>query len=207
RCLYLAFEESSAQLVRNMRSIGVDLEPYLKKGNLRLHASRPSYLGLEAHLVQIHKMVSDFKPEVVIIDPISNFTTGGNYDEAQAMLLRIIDFLKERGTTALLTHLTASKSAFEATDIGISSLIDTWILLRDIELGGERNRGLYVLKSRGMHHSNQIREFLISDRGIMLQDVYVGREGVLTGSMRVAQEAREREAAVARQQEQIRKRR
>jgi circadian clock protein KaiC len=207
RCLYLAFEESANQLFRNMRSIGIELEPYAKKGLLRMHASRPTLHGLEMHLVQVHKMVSDFDPSVVIIDPISNFVAGGTAHDTQAMLLRLIDFLKGRQITAFFTHLTAGGKAWESTDVGVSSLIDTWLLLRDIELAGERNRGLYVLKSRGMKHSNQIREFLITSEGIRLEDVYIGPEGVLTGSMRAAQEDREKAAALARAQENERKQR
>ena len=207
RCLYLAFEESPAQLVRNMKSIGLDLSPWIKKGLLRLEASRPTLLGMEAHLALIHKMVNEFQPQVVVIDPISNFATAGTEADAQAMLLRLIDFLKSRQITAMLVNLTAGGNAWEHTDVGVSSLIDTWILLRDIELAGERNRGLYVLKSRGMQHSNQIREFLITAEGIKLEDVYVGPEGVLTGSMRAAQEDREKAAAVARAQDMERKQR
>jgi circadian clock protein KaiC len=194
RCLYLAFEESPSQLLRNMRSINVNLEPYRRNGLLQLHASRPTLLGLEAHLVQIHKMVTEFEPSAVIVDPISNFIASGSAADAQAMLLRLIDFLKEKQITAMFTHLTSGGKAAEATDMGVSSLIDTWLLVRDIEVGGERNRGLYVIKSRGMAHSNQVREFLLTSRGIELLDVYVGPEGVLTGSMRAAQERRERAA-------------
>ena len=207
RCLYLAFEESPAQLVRNMKTIGVDLNPWVKKGLLRLEASRPTLHGMEMHLAVIHKMVNEFDPQVVIIDPISNFATAGGLDEAEAMLLRLIDFLKARQITAMFVHLTAGGNAWERTDVGVSSLIDTWLLLRDIELAGERNRGLYVLKSRGMKHSNQIREFIISSDGIQLQDVYVGPEGVLTGSMRAAQEDREKAAAIARAHDTERKQR
>jgi circadian clock protein KaiC len=138
---------------------------------------------------------------VVVIDPISNFSSAGSGAEAEAMLLRLIDFLKARQVTAMFVNLTAGGNAWEHTDVGVSSLIDTWILLRDIELAGERNRGLYVLKSRGMKHSNQIREFLLTSDGIQLQDVYVGPEGVLTGSMRAAQEDREKAAALSRGQE------
>ena len=207
RVLYLAFEESPQQLMRNMRSIGVDLEPFVKKGLVRIHASRPTLFGLEMHLVQIHKMVAELKPSAVIVDPISNFIDAGSAQEAQAMLLRLVDFLKEKQITAMFTHLTTGGSATEKTDVGISSLIDTWLLLRDIELGGERNRGLYVLKSRGMKHSNQIREFILTPQGIQLQDVYLGPEGVLTGSMRAAQEAREAAEALARSQEMERKQR
>jgi circadian clock protein KaiC len=207
RCLYLAFEESPAQLVRNMKSIGVDLNPWIKKGLLRLEASRPSLHGIEMHLATIHKMVNDFDPQVVIIDPISNFSSAGSSSDAEAMLLRLIDLLKSRQITAMFVNLTAGGNAWEHTDVGVSSLIDTWILLRDIELGGERNRSLYVLKSRGMKHSNQIREYLITSEGLQLQDVYIGPEGVLTGSMRAAQEDREKAAAAARAQELERKQR
>ncbi len=207
RCLYLAFEESPHQLVRNMKSIGVDLGPWIKKGALRLEASRPTLHGMEMHLATIHKMVNDFEPQVVIIDPISNFATAGTGAEAEAMLLRLIDFLKSRQITAMFVNLTAGGNAWERTDVGVSSLIDTWILLRDIELAGERNRGIYVLKSRGMKHSNQIREFLITSQGIELQDVYIGPEGVLTGSMRAAQEDREKAAAAAQAQATERKQR
>jgi circadian clock protein KaiC len=153
------------------------------------------------HLVKIHKMVADLNPAAVIVDPISNFMDAGTEQDAQTMLLRLVDFLKARQITAFFTHLNSGGSATEKTDVGISSLIDTWLLLRDIELGGERNRGLYVLKSRGMKHSNQIREFLLTAEGIELQDVYLGPEGVLTGSMRAAQEAREKAAALALQDE------
>jgi circadian clock protein KaiC len=207
RVLYLAFEESPKQLTRNMRSIGIDLEPYVKKGVVRINSSRPTLFGLERHLVQIHKMVTEFNPAAVVVDPISNFMDSGTAQEAQAMLLRLVDFLKERQITAMFTHLTSGGSAMEKTDIGISSLIDTWLLLRDIELGGERNRGLYVIKSRGMHHSNQIREFLLTAEGVRLEDVYLGPEGVLTGSMRAAQEAREAAESALRSEEAERKQR
>jgi circadian clock protein KaiC len=207
RCLYLAFEESPAQLVRNMKAIGVDLSPWIKKGLLRLEASRPTLHGIEMHLATIHRMVNELQPQVVIIDPISNFATAGSGADAEAMLLRLIDFLKSRQITAMFVHLTTGGDAWERTDVGVSSLIDTWILLRDIELAGERNRGIYVLKSRGMKHSNQIREFIITSDGIRLEDVYVGPEGVLTGSMRAAQEDREKAAALTRSQEAERKQR
>jgi len=152
-------------------------------------------------------MVNEFQPQVVVLDPISNFSSAGSGPEAEAMLLRLIDFLKSRQITAMFVNLTAGGDAWEHTDVGVSSLIDTWILLRDIELAGERNRGLYVLKSRGMKHSNQIREFLLTSDGIQLQDVYIGPEGVLTGSMRAAQEDREKAAVLAREQDINRKQR
>jgi circadian clock protein KaiC len=207
RVLYLAFEESPNQLMRNMRSIGVDLEPYVKKGLIRLDASRPTLFGLEMHLVRIHKLVSEFKPAAVIVDPISNFVSNGTELETQSMLLRLVDFLKAQQVTALFINLTSGGAAWEKTDVGISSLIDTWLLVRDIEVAGERNRGLYVLKSRGMKHSNQIREFIITPEGIQLEDVYIGPEGVLTGSMRAAQEAREAAAARERREETTRRQR
>jgi circadian clock protein KaiC len=155
----------------------------------------------------IHKMVHEFQPQVVVLDPISNFSSAGTEADAQSMLLRLIDFLKARQITAMFVNLTAGGDSWERTDVGVSSLIDTWILLRDIELAGERNRGIYVLKSRGMKHSNQIREFVITPEGIRLEDVYVGPDGVLTGSMRAAQEEREKAAALARAQEIERKQR
>jgi circadian clock protein KaiC len=201
RCLYLSFEESPDQITRNMHSIGIDLTEPMRKGSLRLESSRPTLYGLEMHLAQVHRLVGEFAPDAVIIDPISNFARAGASLDAAAMLLRVIDFLKSRGITAMLINLTEGGGALEATEIGVSSLIDTWLVLRDIEAGGERNRGLYVIKSRGMKHSNQIREFLITSRGIELQEVYVGPEGVLTGSLRAAQEARERAAVFSREQE------
>jgi circadian clock protein KaiC len=201
RCLYLAFEESESQMVRNMRSIGLDLSPWLKKGLLCFHATRPTAFGLETHLAELHKLVKDFQPRAVIVDPITNFLKAGTPGEAEAMLMRLIDFLKAQQITALFTSLTHGGSALEQSEAGVSSLIDTWLLMRDIELGGERNRGMYVLKSRGMAHSNQIREFLLTDHGVELKDVYVGPDGVLTGSLRLAQEARERAAALGRQEE------
>jgi circadian clock protein KaiC len=173
---------------------------------LLFHASRPSLQGLEAHLVTMHKLVTTFRPEVVVVDPLSSFMTAGTGREITAMVLRLVDFLKSEGITAFFTSLTASNGlvtagSVEATEVGISSLIDTWLLLRDIELGGERNRGLYILKARGLAHSNQIREFLLTSHGIELQPVYVGPEGVLTGSMRRAQEAREVAGSVQRKEQ------
>ena len=201
RALYFAFEESPSQIMRNMRSIGIDLEPWVQKGLLQFQATRPSFAGLEMHLTMIHKAVNVFKPQVVIMDPLSSFVIGGNETEVKSMLMRLVDFLKMNRITGLLTNLTSGRSALEVTDIAISSLIDTWLLLRDIEIGGERNRGLYILKSRGMAHSNQIREFLLTDHGVELRDVYIGPEGVLTGSARQAQEAQAQAGKLMRKQE------
>lgn len=201
RCLFLAFEESPDQIVRNMRSQGVDLQQWIDQGLLKLVASRPGFYSMEMHLAVMHRLVEEFEPRSVVVDPISNFADAGTDAGAQSLLLRMIDFLKGRGITALLVNLTSGGSAREATDVGVSSLIDTWIVVRDVEAGGERNRGLYVIKSRGMKHSNQIREFLITSDGIQLEDVYVGPEGVLTGSARLAQEARERATALEQRQQ------
>jgi circadian clock protein KaiC len=199
RSLYFAFEESPQQIIRNMRSIGLNLEPWAKKGLLKFHASRPTLYGLETHLAVMHKQIQDFKPQVVVIDPISNLINTGSTTEVRSMLLRLIDFLKSQKITTLFTSLNSSGGdGLEETEIGISSIMDTWLLLRDIELGGERNRGIYVLKSRGTAHSNQIREFVLTDKGIDIRNVYVGPQGVLTGSMRLAQESRERAEKASR---------
>ena len=207
RCLYFSFEESPGQLIRNMRSIGLDLEQWVKRDLLRFHSSRAMFYGLEMHLAVIHKIVEDFKPQAVVLDPVGSLVQAGNRNDAHSMLIRLIDFLKLRGITAILTNLTSGGGALEKTDVEISSIVDSWLLVRDIELEGERNRSLYVLKSRGMAHSNQLREFLLTERGIDLLDVYVGPGGVLTGSSRLSQEARETAAALERQQNEKRKER
>ena len=205
RALYFTFEESPNQLLRNMRSIGIDLEPWVKKGLLQFHATRPTLYGLETHLTKSIKLVNLFNPSVVILDPINAFVIGQNQTEVNTMLVRLVDFLKMKRITAFFTSLTPSNGDTETTDVYVSSLIDTWMLLRDIEKNGERNRGLYVLKSRGMAHSNQIREFRLTDRGIELLDVYVGSEGVLTGSARLSQETKDEAEQLLRQQEIARK--
>jgi circadian clock protein KaiC len=201
RCSFFAFEESEAQIVRNMRSIGIDLEQWVKKGLLRFHAERPSVYGLETHLMTMHRAISEFKPSVVVVDPITNFIYSGDPLDVKSMLTRLIDFLKMNQITTMFTTLTSAGNDLEQSEVDVSSLADTWLLLRGIEVGGERNRGLYILKSRGMSHSNQIREFLLTDHGIDLLDVYVGPSGVLTGSARLAQEAREKGTELAHQQE------
>jgi len=206
RVLYFAFEESPSQFMRNMSSIGIHLEPWVKKGLLHFHATRPTLHGLEHHLTTTIKLINKVEPQIVILDPIDAFVMGGNQTEVKIMLLRLVDFLKMRNITALFASLTTGGENQEVTDMAISSLIDTWLLLRDIEIGGERNRGLYILKSRGLDHSNQIREFILTDHGIELLDVYVGPEGVLTGSARLSQEAKNYEEQLLRQQEIERKR-
>ena len=201
RCLYFSFEESQGQLIRNMRSIGLNLEQWTKKKLLQFHSTRATFYGLEMHLAMIHKIVQDFQPRVVVLDPIGSLIQAGNRRDAHTMIIRLIDFLKQREVTAFLTNLTSGGEALERTDVDISSIVDTWLFMRDIELAGERNRALYVLKSRGMAHSNQLREFLLTPQGVDLLDVYVGPEGVLTGSSRLSQEAREEAAALARRQD------
>ncbi len=191
RCLAFLFEESPGQLLRNMRSIGLDLASWVNQGLLRYHAARPSLHGLEMHLAVTLKAIGEFQPDVVIVDPISAFEFTGNQFETKSMLIRMMDHLKGKGITTLMTNLTGGGAAVERTDAQISSLIDTWLLLRDIELDGERNRAMYVLKSRGMAHSHQVREFLLTRHGIELNDVHVGAGGALTGSARLAYEARE----------------
>jgi circadian clock protein KaiC len=192
RCLYFAFEESRAQIVRNMRSIGIDLEPWIGRGLLRIEAARPTLYGLERHLVKMHKLVSEFRPDTVVIDPISNLSTTGSTGEASSMLLRLIDFLKGQGVTVFMTSLVHGADMNpETTDLCVSSLVDTWLLLRSFEVDGERNRGLFILKSRGMAHTNQVREFLLTDRGIQLAAVTLGPNGILTGSARLAHHAQD----------------
>jgi len=207
RCLAFVFEESPAQIVRNMRSIGIDLQQWVAQGLLEFHASRPSLHGLEMHLSRMHRAINRFRPSVVVLDPISSLLTVAHETDVQATLTRMIDYLKLQGITALMTSLTHGRTELEQTDVAISSLVDTWLLLVTLDSSGERNRGLYVLKSRGMGHSNQIREFLLTDHGVELVDVYAGPSGVLTGSARITQEAQQRAAVVAQEQELSRKER
>lgn len=194
RCLYVSYEESPQQIIRNMASIGLDLRKDLSSGLLRLSSHRPTSLGLEGHLAVLHKVTSDFAPSTVVLDPVGTMANAGATHDAHLMLVRLIDFFKARGITVLLTSLTHGGEAMEATDVAVSSLVDTWLLVKSVELNGERSRLLYVLKSRGMAHSNQVREFLITSRGVDLVEPYVGPEGVLTGTARVAQEEREARA-------------
>ena len=201
RCMWFAFEESPSQIIRNMRSIGIDLEPAVRRGMLRFHAERPTIYGLEMHLVTMHKLVNEFKPQVVVIDPVSNFTALGSGAEVKAMLTRLIAFIKTEGITALFTNLTAGDTSLEATDVGISSLMDTWLVMRYMQHGAERNRFLAILKSRGMAHSNQTREFLLTEQGMELRDVYVGPSGdLLAGGARDALEAQEKAQALVGKQ-------
>jgi circadian clock protein KaiC len=201
RVLFFSFEESPDQIIRNMQSIGLRLEPLVKRGLLRFHSARPSLYGLEMHLATMFKEITTFKPHVVIIDPITSLMDCGTNSENKGMITRLIDHLKAGQITSLFTSLTQGGHALQQSEAAMSSLMDSWLLLQDYEGNGERNRVLYVLKARGMAHSNQIREFLISDRGIDLVDAYIGPSGVLTGSARAAQGALENAAVLAAQQE------
>ncbi|WP_069661043.1 circadian clock protein KaiC [Arcticibacter eurypsychrophilus] len=187
KCIYFSFEESANQLIRNMTSIGLDLQKHIDADLLEIITSRPTMFGLEMHLVDMHKKISEIKPKAVIIDPITNLVTVGSVNDVKAMLIRLIDFLQKEQITVLFTALTINNSVTEQTYEVISSLVDAWLLVRDIEFNGERNRGVCVMKSRGMKHSNQIREFIITDDGLDLVEVYLGSDGVLTGSAREAQ--------------------
>ncbi|MDB4946066.1 MAG: circadian clock protein KaiC [Labilithrix sp.] len=189
RAIIFAFEESPSQMIRNMRSLGVDLERWRKKGLLEIRSTRPSLYGLEMHLLTMHKQIDMFGPQLVVVDPISSLITAGTPRDVKAMMVRLFDALKKKQITGFMTYLTPAKGA-QHTDVGISSLIDTWIEVRDVEVQGERTRGLYVIKSRGMSHSNQVREMVTSDEGIRLVDVYPGPDGILTGSARVLHDAR-----------------
>lgn len=201
RCAFFSFSESANQIVRNMRSIGIDLGRWVEKGLLHLQSSRPTTFGLEMHLVKIHKLIEEINPSIVVVDPVSVLLHSGAASEARSMLLRLVDFLKQKQITALLTTLTSGADAQEQTEADMSSVVDTWLLLRDLESGGERNRGLYILKARGLAHSNQIREFRLTDRGAELREVYLGDAGLFTGSGRVTQEAKDASAALLARQE------
>lgn len=191
RCLYYAFEESPQQIIRNMQSIGIDIKKHIDAGLLHIQSTRPTLYGLESHLVAIHKQVKKYKPKAVILDPITNLATIAPIGEVKSMLMRLLDFLQNEGITVLFTALVFEKDSAPQTDEGISSLVDAWVQVRDIEGNGERNRGIYIMKSRGMSHSNQVREFVITSKGLELVDVYLGPEGILVGSARQAQELQE----------------
>jgi len=205
RCLYFAFEEAAGQILRNMRSIGIDLQPWIEQGLIKFYATRPSYYGIETHLLTIQKDIEEFQPRVVVLDPLTNLISIATETEVKSMLVRLIDYLKMNDITALFTSLTTGGRDELTSEVGVSSLMDTWILVRNLESNGERNRGLYILKARGMAHSTQVREFILTNHGIELVDVTVGPKGVLVGSARIAYESRERAALLQRQSETERK--
>ena len=205
RCMFFSFEESPAQILRNMGSIGINLAPHVRRRLLQFHSDRPTTHGLEVHLVRIYKLIEECQPRLVIIDPISNLQSAGTLVDSSNMLVRLIDFLHHKNITGFFISLTRGGQTLEGTEEGLSSIVDTWLLLRDIEQSGERNRALYVLKSRGMAHSNQVREFVISTGGVQLIPAYLGASGVLTGSARVSQEACDEEQRQAANDEAARK--
>jgi len=205
RALFFAFEESQDQIIRNMRSVGIELEKYVKKGLLRFQNARPSTFGLEVHLAMTHKLISDFEPAVVVVDPITNFLAVGDSIETKSMLTRLIDVLKTMQITAIFNSLTSGGKEVEDSEVGVSSLMDVWLLVKNVESNGERNRGLYILKARGMAHSNQIREFVVTENGVELLDAYIGSEGVFLGAARSSQLALDKAAEIERREAMERK--
>jgi circadian clock protein KaiC len=201
QCVYFAFEESPDQIMRNMGSIGLDLRRWVDAGLLHFHAARPTSAGLELHLATMVKVIHEIKPSLVILDPISNFGSVGNLAAVKFVLVQLIDVLKTAQITACFTCLTTGGAGLEEIAVGISSLMDTWLLLRDFESNGERNRGLHIMKSRGMAHSNQVREFLLTDHGVELVDVYSGPVGLYMGSARLEQEQRLEAAVLGQEQD------
>jgi circadian clock protein KaiC len=201
RAFYFAFEESPDQIQRNMEAVGIKLAPYIRKGLLRILAARPTDQGLEMHLIRVHEAVRLFQPKVVVFDPITNLIEVGSLREVKSMLTRLIDFLKLQKITALFTSLTAGGADPDKTEVGISSVMDAWLVVRNLESGGERNRALYVLKARGLAHSNQVREFILSSRGLDLVDVALEGGEVLVGGARLAREARLKDEALAKEKE------
>ncbi len=207
RCLYFAFEEPASQIVRNMRSIGIDMQKWIDQDLLTFHAVRPSMYGLEMHLLTMQQLIREYTPQVVVVDPINNLISASNQIEVRSMIIRLIDFLKMSHITALFTSLTSGETSEASTDVGVSSLMDVWLLVRYLESNGERNRGLYILKARGINHSNQIREFRLTNHGVELLDVYLGAEGILAGTARISYEARQKIDEENRIMEYARKRR
>jgi circadian clock protein KaiC len=191
KCLFFAFEESPQQIIRNMKSIGMDLQKHIDAGLLKFHSSRPTLHGLEMHLVEIHKKIEQFKPRTVVLDPITNLVTIGLVSEVKSMLIRLIDYLQKNQITVMFTALTFNNQLIEQADEGVSSLVDAWITVRDLESNGERNRGLFIMKARGMKHSNQVREFIITGKGLKLVNVFLGPDGILIGSARESRQLEE----------------
>ncbi|HTY15418.1 MAG TPA: circadian clock protein KaiC [Methanoregulaceae archaeon] len=211
KCLFMIFEESESQLSRNMKSIGIDLDPWVKRGVLKFHAIRPTTYSLEMHLSMMIKLIQDFGPDVIVVDPISNLYPVGDDIQVRSMLMRLIDHAKSLQITGLFTNLSSDDAknlyALEATQMHVSSLMDAWLILKNIDGNGERNRAFSIAKARGIAHSNQIREFVLTGSGIRLIDVYKGSGGVLFGTARIAQESREAAARTVRNEEIERKQR
>jgi circadian clock protein KaiC len=207
RVIYFAFEESPHQLLRNMKLVGLDLEQHVRKGYLQIHSSRPTLNGLELHLLKLRKLIKEFKPTAVVIDPISNLITVGSPHEVRSMLVRLIDMLKVNNITGLFTSLSMQNESLQPnlTEDSVSSLVDTWVTVRDMEGVGERNRGIYIIKSRGMGHSNQVREFIITDKGLQLLNIEIGPNGILTGSARITNALNNKVSELKKQNEMERK--
>jgi circadian clock protein KaiC len=201
RCLYIAMEEAPQQILRNQRSVGLNMTHHVESGLLRFESVRPTAYGLEMRLLTIQSWIKEFQPRAIVIDPMSNLATSGTVNQTKNFLMRLIDILKSQQITVFFTNLLQGGSPFEHTELGTSSLMDTWLELRTTETNGERNRTLYILKSRGMHHSNQVREFILTSDGIELVDVYLGQNNFLTGTARVAQQSQEKLAQLNRKQD------
>ncbi|NUN65017.1 circadian clock protein KaiC [Pseudanabaena biceps] len=202
RCLYLATEESPQQILRNLSSISLDLNPYVEQGLLQFDAVRPSNYNLEMRLFKIHQWIKKFQPRAIVIDPMSNLILSGSVMQTKSFFMRLIDYLKSKQITVFMTNLTAGDNELdqEKTEVGVSSLMDTWLEVQTIKVNGERNRLLYALKSRGMPHSNQVREFIVNSEGVNLVEVYLGDGKVLTGTERINQELAEKALVKKRQQ-------
>ncbi len=202
RCIYFAFEESSSQIIRNMKSVGINFDPMIKKDVFKFQNNRPQLLGLEAHLLNMHSLVDEYQPSVIVVDPITAIAEVGDKKEVRSMLMRLIDYFKYKKITAIYTSLAHAGDTLEKSEVDISSLMDTWIQLRELESGAERNRVMYILKSRGMAHSNQLREFQITSSGVNLIDVYLGTDGkLITGSSRIVQDEIDTAEKIKRGQE------
>jgi len=201
RAVYISFEESPDQIIRNMSSVGLTLDKWIKQGLLVMESRRPTQCGLDMHLVLAQKLIAEHDPKIVIMDPVTSFSDIANSSDVKRILMKFVDHMKSLGVTTMFGSLTPSELPAEVSAVNISSIIDSWILLRDMESNGERNRGLYILKSRGMRHSNQVREFLISDHGVDICDVYTGTGGVTTGGARLNMLAQEKALSLKLQEE------
>ena len=201
RVVYFSFEESPDQIIRNMSSVGLNLEQWVKKGLLVIESRRTTQCGLDMHLVLAQNLIAGHAPKVVILDPVTSFLDIANSSDVKRIVMKFVDHMKSHGITTMFGSFTPSGLPSEVSVVNISSLIDSWILLRDLENNGERNRGVYILKSRGMNHSNQVREFLISDHGVEICDVYIGTGGVATGGARLNMLAQEKALGIKLQEE------
>jgi circadian clock protein KaiC len=203
--LYVLYEESPEQLMRNMRSIGLDLRRWADAGLLKFYAARPSAYGLENHLAGLTRLLDANRPQVVVLDALTSFAAVASAHEVNALITRMVALVKYRGITAVMASL--AQPGPDDGETGVSSLVDTWLLLRNMESDGERNRVLFVIKSRGSKHSNQVREFLLTDEGPALVEAYLGPEGMFVGSARLRRLAEERQEQQQRRAEADRRQR